>query len=135
LKIIKDYRQKYNGIDRILDSVPEILDAFHDDLNDFGSKSGRESKFSSDQMLRMAVVKWVESEPYRKTIIRVTESDFLRNFCRIGFGGVPNFTLFCDAMKCIKPETWKDINDLLLQHAIDNDTISGTSLRLDVSLR
>ena len=111
--------------------MPEILDVFHDDLKVFGSKKGRESKFSSEQMLRMAIVKWVESEPYRKTIIRVTESDFLRNFCRIGFGDMPNFTFFCNAMKCIKPETWQDINDLLLKHAIENDTISGTSLRLD----
>jgi IS5 family transposase len=111
--------------------MPELLDAFHGDLKGFGSKSGRKSKFSSEQMQRMAIVKWVEMEPYRKTVIRVTDSDFLRNFCRIGFGEVPNFTFFCDAMKCIKPETWKDINDLLLKHAIKNDTISGTSLRLD----
>ena len=118
-------------MDSVLDDTPEILNAFHQDLARFGSKSGRESKFSSEQMLRMAIVKWVEMEPYRKTIIRVTDSDFLRNFCRIGFGEVPNFTFFCDALKCIKPETWKSINDLLLKHALKNDKISGGSLRLD----
>ena len=131
MKIIRDYRRKYDGIDRVLDSTPEILDAFHGDLKDFGSASGRESKYSSEQMLRLAIVKLLELEPYRNTIIRVTESDFLRNFCRIGFGELPNFTFLCDALKCIKPETWKSINDLLLKHALKHDTISGTSLRVD----
>jgi IS5 family transposase len=114
-----------------LDNAPEILNAFHHDLEHVGSKSGRESKFSSEQMLRLAIVKWVELEPYRKAIIRVAESDFLRNFCRIGLGEVPNFTFFCDALKYIRPETWKSINDRLLNHALENDRISGTSLRLD----
>src|SRR5208337_3779663 len=101
----KDYQRKYDGIDVILENNPGILDAFHDDLKDYGSANGRESKFSSEQILRLGIVKWVESDPYRETIIRVTGSDFLRNFSRIGMGEVPGYTFFCEAMKRIKPET------------------------------
>ena len=70
-------------------------------------------------------------EPYRKTIIRVTDSDFLRNFCRIGFGEVPSFTFFCEALKCIKPETLNAMNTLLLQYGKDKNLVSGKSLRVD----
>lgn len=131
LKIIDDYHDKYNAMDIILDKIPDILDAFHEDLKEFGSTSGRQSKFSSEQVLRLALVKGTEASVLRETIIRVSESDFLRNFTRIGIGQVPNFTFLCDALKCIKPSTWETINKLLLKHALKEKLISGDSLRLD----
>jgi IS5 family transposase len=131
LKIIQEYHRKYDGIDRLLDKNPAILDAFHDDLKRFGCSGGRESKFSSEQMLRMAIVRCVELEPLRKTVIRVNESDSLRNFTRIGMGEVPNFTFLGDALKCIKPETWFRINEALFTYGKTKKKISGTSLRLD----
>ncbi len=131
MKIIQEYHRKYDGIDRLLDKNPAILDAFHDDLKRFGCHGGRESKFSSEQMLRMAIVKYVEQETLRKTVIRVNESDSLRNFTRIGFGEVPNFTFLGDALKCIKPETWLKINEALLSYGKTAKKISGKSLRLD----
>jgi hypothetical protein len=130
LKIVKGHHRKYDGIDLILKSNPEILDAFHGDLEDFGSMKGRESKFSSEQMLRLAIVKCVEKEPYRTTIIRVTDSDFLRNFCRFGMDELPNLTFFCKALKCIKPETMKAMNAVLLKYGNEKDLVSGKSLRL-----
>jgi len=131
LKIIKDYQKKFDGINLVLENNPGILDAFHDDLKDFGSMNGRESKFSSEQILRFAIVKCVEGDPYRETIIRVNGSDFLRNFTRIGMGEVPGYTFFCEAMKCIRPETLKYMNALLLQYGKDKDLVSGKSLRVD----
>jgi hypothetical protein len=55
-QLIKDYRKKYDGINPVLENNPGILDTFHEDLKDFGSTNGRESKFSSEQILRFAVV-------------------------------------------------------------------------------
>jgi IS5 family transposase len=131
LKIIQEYHRKYDGIDRLLDENPKILDSFHCDLKHYGRNGGRESKFSSEQLLRIAIVKGVEFEALRKTVIRIAESDYLRNFTRIGIGAVPNFTFFCDALKCIKPQTWKAINETLLKYARKEGMISGESLRLD----
>ena len=115
----------------ILANNPGILDAFHDDLKDCGSTNGRESKFSSEQILRLAIVKWVEGDPYRETIIRVNGSDFLRNFTRIGMGEVPGYTFFCEAMKFIRPETLNAMNALLLHYGKEKDLVSGKSLRVD----
>jgi IS5 family transposase len=131
LKIIQEYHRKYDGIDKLLDKNPAILDAFHRDLKRFGRHGGRESKFSSEQMLRMAIVKYVELETLRKTVIRVNESESLRNFSRIGMGEIPNFTFLGDALKCIKPETWLKINEALLKYGKTEGMVSGESLRLD----
>jgi IS5 family transposase len=101
-------------------------------LKKFGSDGGRESKFSSEQIMRFAIVKWTELLSLRGTVIRVAESDFLCNFTRIGFGeDVPNYSFLGDALKCIKPLIWKLINELLLEYAKNQGTISGDSLRLD----
>jgi IS5 family transposase len=131
LKIIQEYHRKYDGIDRLLEKNPKILDVFHADLKHYGCSGGRESKFSSEQMLRIAIVKGIELEALRTSVIRIAESDYLRNFTRIGIGAVPNFTFLGDALKCIGPQTWKAINGLLLKHARKEGKISGKSLRLD----
>jgi IS5 family transposase len=131
LKIIQEYHEKYDGIDSVLDKNVNILNAFHSDLEKYGSVGGRESKYSSEQILRLALVKGIEIASLRDTTIRVSESDFLRNFVRIGMGEVPNFNFLGDALKCIKPQTWKTINALLLTYAKEEKKISGDSLRLD----
>ena len=131
LKIIREYHRKYVGVDGVLEKNPAILDAFHGDLKEYGCIGGRESKFSSEQILRLALVKGIEGIVLRDTVIRVAESDFLRNFTRIGMGDVPNFTVLGDALKCIKPQTWETINTLLLDYGKKEKMISGDSLRLD----
>ena len=131
LKILDEYHQKYDAIDKLLDKNPTILDAFHGDLKKFGSAGGRESKFSSEQIFRLGIVKGIETSVLRDTVIRVSSCDYLRNFTRIGLGKVPNFTFLGEALKCIQPSTWAKINELLLTYALKKKQISGDSLRLD----
>ena len=131
LDVVEKYHRKFDAIDQLLDNNQGALDAFHADLKDYGSDSGRESKFSSEQMLRMILIRCIEGLSLRGTIIRIAESDFLRNFARIGLGDVPNFTFLGDVQKQIKPSTWERINRVLLQHALKAKLISGDSLRLD----
>lgn len=130
-KIISQYRDKYNSIDRQLDKNPAILNMFHKDLRRFGSSSGRGAHYSSEQVLRMCIVMFIEQLSLRDTIIRVAESDFLRNFTRIGMGKVMSFALLCDAFKVVKESTWKKINDTLLTQAYQEKKISGERLRID----
>jgi IS5 family transposase len=131
LKIIQDYRRKYDGIDRHLESIPEILDVFHKDIRHFSDNGGRNSKYSSEQFLRMTIVKCTELASLRDTVIRINESDFLRNFSKIGMGDVPNFTLLGEVIKCVKPKTWEIINKYLFDHAKEEGRITSDSLRLD----
>ncbi len=130
-KIIEEYRSKYNAIGTLLDENDKILNAVHNDLRYYGSDKGKGSTFSSEQILRMIMVLFIEQLPYRNTIIRVSESDFLRNFTRIGMGKVMSFGFLCGAFKSIKIKTWKYINSILNAKAQADEKISGDTLRID----
>jgi IS5 family transposase len=130
-KIVRDYRNKYDRISALLDENPGVLQLVHKDLEQLGSDKGKGSDFSSEQMLRAILVMIIEQLPYRETVIRITESDFLRNFTRIGVGKVMSHPFLCAAFKCIRPETWKTVNNLLTNAALEGEKISGNMLRLD----
>jgi len=130
-KIVREYRHKYDRISALLDENPGILQLVHKDLEHLGSDKGKGSDFSSEQMLRAILVMIIEQLPYRETIIRITESDFLRNFSRVGIGKVMSHPFLCAAFKCIQPETWSKINKLLTKAALHSEKISGKMLRLD----
>ena len=125
------FQEGYNNIDRVLEASPAILDAVHADLASCCSGTGRESEFSSEQFFRMMVIKTIEGLSYRDVIIRVTDSDFLRNFSRINSGTMMNFAALDMAAKCVLPVTWEKINQILSGYARRGKKISGKKLRLD----
>ena len=53
-KTVREYREKYKGISRLLDANPEILDRVHKDLKKLsqGGREGREADFTSETILR-----------------------------------------------------------------------------------
>ncbi len=133
-KIVKQYREKYNNIEALLDSHSEVLNIFHNDLRYFCSSQKKGTTFSSEQILRMIIVKGVEKLPLRKCVIRIAESDFLRNFTRFGISKVLSYALLCTAEKMITPATWNKINVLLADSANRESKISGEYMRLDSTI-
>jgi len=129
--IVQAYREKYNQIDELLQKNPGILDAVHVDLAEYGSSGGRKSDYSSEQVLRMIIVQNIEVLDYRNLVIRVGESDFLRNFTGIGMGHVMSFGFINGAVKRITKATWDKINTLLFNYAKEKNRVTGDSLRLD----
>jgi len=129
--VVKEYQEKYNAIDELLDKQPSILKHIHSDLKRLGTDTGRGSTISSEQILRSIIVMYIEQCPYREAVIRISESDFLRNFTRIGIGKVMSFGYLCQAHKLISAETWEKINTILQKFAIKEEKISGEKLRLD----
>jgi len=57
-KIVREYRQRYKGISRLLDENPEILDRVHEDLKRLsdGGRRGRKGDFTSETILRALIV-------------------------------------------------------------------------------
>jgi IS5 family transposase len=131
LKIVSDYRQRYESMNATLDKNPAILDAVHKDLKDWGAGGGRDSTFSSEQFLRALLVKWMEGLSFRDTIVRIADSTILRNFTRLNSGKVMNFTVLDTAFKHISASTWAAINTILEQWAKKEKLITGKALRLD----
>jgi transposase, IS5 family len=129
--VAKQAHEKYNRIDNILQTNPEILNAVHSDLKTYGDSEKRRSAFSTEQVLRMLIVRCIEQLSYRDLIIRVNESDFLRNFTLLGMGRIMSFGFINSASKLIQEKTWRKINDILSISAKDNGVISGEKLRVD----
>ncbi|NQU22328.1 MAG: hypothetical protein HQ567_13695, partial [Candidatus Nealsonbacteria bacterium] len=83
-KIVREYREKYKRISRILDENPDILDLAHEDLKDVSegnqnNEKGRKGDFTSDTILRALAVHAIGGNSLRETVIRIAESDFLQD--------------------------------------------------------
>ncbi len=130
-KIVKQYHDKYNKIADLLNTNPLILNLVHSDLKNYGSVWGRKSSFTTEQVLRMLIVKTIEMLSFRDLIIRVSESDFLRNFTMIGMGKMMSFGFVNGAFKHIREETWEEINGHLAIFAKNEGLISSECLRID----
>jgi len=135
LKVTRDYHQKYQAVDRILAETPKILTLFHRDVSRVLSKAGRKRRahFTSDHLLRAILVMELEGLPYRDTVVRIDDSQFLRRFVRVYDAEVMDHSLLCKAYKAVAPETWQAMNGLLGRYAIDRELIRGTCLRVDTT--
>ena len=135
LKVVEEYRRKYEGVGRNLEENPKILLAVHRDLAGLLSESrnGRESKYTSEQVLRSLIVMFVEGLSYRDTVIQVENSEFLRQFVGLGVQPMMDFTFLNRAFGVIRAETWGTVNRLLAEYARDEKKISGDKLRIDTT--
>ena len=130
-KSVLDEHRKYDFISVLLDDIPRLLNLFHHDLQEFDEEAGRDSGYSSEQILRALVVLTLEGMSYRSCVMRLHTDIFLRNFVRLGVGPVMDFSLLCRVNRAIKPETWERINAALFQEAKTNHGVSGDKLPVD----
>lgn len=134
LKVVREYREKYDGIGLILEANPKILDIAHKDFSTYLSKSeyGR-GGYTSEQILRSIVVMFVEVMSYRDTVIMIENSDFLRNFVKLGNKMMMDFTFLCKAYTALSEETWNTINGVLSGYAKKEGKITAERLRIDTT--
>jgi len=139
LEITNKYYAKYDAISAILDENPEIVDTIHNDLAEALEESavedrqGAKFKYTSDTVLRILLCQIIEGCSLREIVIRIDDSNFLRSFVRIFNGPMIDFTTFCRLKNRIKPETWKQVNELLARAAVEGQLITGDQLRLDTT--
>ncbi len=134
LKVVREYRAKYEVIGQILEANPKILDIAHGDFSKALSKSkyGR-GGYTSEQMLRSIIVMFMEQSDYRETVITVENSEFLRSFIKLGNKEMMDYTFLCKAFTALSEETWKAINEVLSGYAKKKEKITGEKLRLDTT--
>jgi IS5 family transposase len=139
LQITNAYYAKYEAISVLLDEQSKIIDAVHADLaealENAAVQDGRGGKFkyTSDTILRMVLCQIIEGASLRQIVIRVDDSNFLRQFVRIYNGPMIDFTAYCKLRNCIRPETWKRVNDILARAAARENRIDGDQLRIDTT--
>lgn len=134
LKVVREYRTKYEGVGKILEANPKILDIAHNDFSRILSTSeyGR-GGYTSEQILRSIVVMFIEEKSYRDAVILVENSEFLRNFIKLGNTVMMDFTFLCKAYTALSEETWKAINEALSGYAKKEEKITAEKLRLDTT--
>lgn len=138
LAVTQEYFARYEAISVILDENPKIVDRIHQDLKSILERKqeggpGRNCEFTSDTVLRVLVAQIIEGESLRGIVVRVDDSKYLRWFTRIYNGKMMDFTTLCTLKNAIRPKTWKKINDLLTQAAVESVAITGERLRLDTT--
>ncbi len=135
-KTVREYREKYKEISRVLDEHPESLNRVHHDLKQLseGGPEGREGDFTSETLLRALVVMMAEGLSYRETIVRIADSDFLQDFIRTRKKAVMDHTFLNRAFKAIRPVTWKRVNDALGCSSVESETIDPAIIRVDTTV-
>ncbi len=137
-KIVRQCREKYKEIGRILDENPEILDLVHKDLKqlsegDDENKQGRKGDFTSETILRALVVHAMGGDSLRETVIRIADSEFLQDFLRTRKKAVMDFSFLDKCFNVIRPETWKQINEALVGQAVANEEVDPSIIRTDTT--
>jgi IS5 family transposase len=84
-------------------------------------------------VLRLLIVQSLEGLSLRQAVVRVDDSPALRQFVRLGIKPMMDFTTLDKLKNALLPKTWKQINRLLAQHAVDGKKITGDRLRLDTT--
>ena len=136
-KVVAEYCEKYSAIDKILLDNPTLLDLAHADFVRWLSDSddGRESRYTSEELLRTLVVMFVQQDSYRDVVVRIETSEFLRSFIGLGFcKPMMDFTLVSKAFSAMSAETWKAMNEVLGQYARAEEKITGERMRVDTTV-
>ncbi len=102
LKVVNEYRKKYKILSQLLDKNPQLVSLVHQDLTTMLSQSrcGRKSEYTSEQILRSLIVMFVEQDSYRKGVIHIENSEFLRDFAGLGVKPMMDYS-FLDKAFCV----------------------------------
>jgi len=135
-KTVRQYWGKYERLNEVLLSNPKILDWAHMDFERYLSVSpgGRESRYTSEEIVRTLVVLFMEGDGYRDLVVRVETSDFLRGFVGLGFcKPMMDFSFVAKAFAALSEATWKKMNEELARYAKDEGLITAERLRTDTT--
>jgi IS5 family transposase len=94
--------------------MPEVLQLVHNDLATLSqaTEREREADFTSDNLLRVLIVKEIEGWDYRETTLRINDSEFFQKFCHLFKKKTIDFTLLNNAYNAIQSEAWETVNRL-----------------------
>jgi IS5 family transposase len=135
LKVVIEYREKYEALSRLLDENPDLLMLAHRDWAKLLSSSGKgRTGFTSEQLLRALLVMFIEGDSYRDVVVRIDTSEFLRHFVRLGFKATMDFTFLSKAIGVLSAETVAAMNDVLCAYAVCEGKIRGEKHRLDTTV-
>jgi IS5 family transposase len=130
------HAQEWDVISAILDSVPGALTWVHEDLvgGPCSPRAGREA-MSSEQVLRVLLVKQLNGFSYEQLAFHLQDSLTYRRFCRFGMGEqTPKRSTLQANIKRIQPATLEMINRMVVREAVDQKIEKGSRVRIDCTV-
>lgn len=135
VKVVQEYRAKYQAISDLLDANPQVLALAHRDWARLLSTSAKgRSGYTSEQLLRALIMMFVEGEDYRGVVVQIENSEFGQHFVRLGGKPTMDFTFLNRAFGALAPTTLAAMNAVLAQHALEEGKITGEKERLDTTV-
>jgi transposase, IS5 family len=135
LKIVNEYREKYEIVSTILADNPNLLSQAHQDWDQLLSTSDEGMDgYTSEQLLRALIVMFIEGKSYRNTVVLIDNSEFLQYFVRLGLKSTMDFTFLNRAYNALRPTTIDKMNDILTGYAITEEMISSEKQRMDTTV-
>jgi IS5 family transposase len=120
-------------ITEILDMLPRVAELVAKDLakGTKATKAGR-AGMSGEQVLRAALLKQMHSWSYEDLAFHLADSPTFRTFCRIGMmEKAPKRSALAENIKRVKPETFEQVNRLIVGRAKKEGVESGKKVRID----
>jgi IS5 family transposase len=113
-----------------------VLALVHEDLAALSSTSrkGRKADFTSENILRTAVVMSIEGLSLRETVVLIGNSPFLQDFVRLEKRATMDFTFLDKCLCAIRPETWKAMNEALGRRAVERGQVNPSVVRADTTV-
>ena len=135
-KVVRQYRDRYRAISQVLDDNPEILSTVHKDLAKLsqGRSGGRKGDYTSENILRALVVQHLEGLPFRDVVIRIGGEPFLQDFLRLRKRAVMDFTFLNKCFLAVRPDTWRQVNELLGKYGVAEEMVSPNVIRTDTTV-
>jgi len=120
-------------MDAIITENPEIVKAVHADLTETLQRTGRHG-ISAERVLRTALLKQLKGYTYRELSDQIHGSVPFRWFTRFYSDEIPHFTALQKSIKAIREDTWRTINELLVNYAKGTEIEKGRDLRVDTTV-
>lgn len=136
-KVLREHRAKYNRLNELLNLNREAFVLAQEDFAKYLSSSagGRDSKYSTEEIIRALLVMFVEGDSYRDVVIRIHESSLLRDFVRLGpTRAMMDFSFLSKAFSALSPGIWQKINEAFSKYARETEKITGEKLRTDTTV-
>ena len=89
---------------------------------------------SGDQVVRIALLKCIHRATYRDLAFRLVDSAVFRRFARLPYGAPIKVATLQDNVKRLTPETWEEINKVVLLCAKAAGLESGKKTRTDCTV-
>ena len=135
-RVVRDYRARFRAISQLLDDNSEILTAVHGDILKLSESDsqGREGDFTSENILRALIVQHMEGLPFREAVIRIGGDGFLQDFARMRKKAVMDYSFLDKCFLAIRPETWRQVNELLGRYGVEQGAINPKVIRTDTTV-